>query len=273
MRKIIDSNFLRSDELRTYLSRSRRNEVVLNDYAFMEAYKGDTLNSIYHSMEVLVGYPRQVIVLKSTGFVCGLRGRVAGLQRRMIDARQTREFGEFCQALLAAKRGDLSLESQLLDFGRVATVQMDRVLADLGEMPDVIEDMAKTYSDTELKILRKGEPATNEMMIKFIHTVMQVSATLFRNHPQVNKWPNAHELPYTFIFRSSLCWILIARRWISVGGAKKVKTENLRNDMVDGFFASYATYFDGLLSFDKKLVELYREASALLDAIVSRKRG
>jgi len=107
-------------------------------------------------------------------------------------------------------------------------------------------------------------------MTKFIVSVMQVSTTLFRTHPHVNKYPNVDELPYTFIFRSSLCWLLIARRWISVGGAKRVKTEKLRNDMVDGFFASYATYFDGLLTFDKKLVEIYQEASALLDAIISR---
>ena len=29
----------------------------------MEAYKGDTLKSIYHSMEILIEYPEQVIVL------------------------------------------------------------------------------------------------------------------------------------------------------------------------------------------------------------------
>jgi len=156
MRKVVDSNFLQSDELRTYLSSSRQNKVVLNDYASMEAYKGDTLNSIYHSMEILVQHPKQVIVLKSTGIVCGLRGRAAGLQRRMIDERQTRQFSEYSQALLAAKRGNLSLERQLVDLGREATVQMDRVLADIVDMPDVIEDMAKIYSDAELKIFRKA---------------------------------------------------------------------------------------------------------------------
>jgi hypothetical protein len=221
-------------------------------------------------MEILTEHPRQVILLKTTGIVCGLRGRAAGLQRRLIDERQTSQFGEYCQALLAAKRGNLSVETQLVNLGREATAQMDRVLAQVADMPEAIEEMTKIYSDAELKILRRGEGATNEIMIKFIRSVMDLSALLFRRHPQVSRFPNATELPYTFIFRSSLCWLLIARRWISVGGAKRVKTEKLRNDMVDGFFASYATYFDGLLTFDKKLIEIYRDASAMLQAIVGR---
>jgi len=39
MRKIVDSNFINSDELKSYLSSSRWNFVVLNDYAWMEAYR------------------------------------------------------------------------------------------------------------------------------------------------------------------------------------------------------------------------------------------
>ena len=80
MRKVVDSNFLQSDELRDYLSKSAGNYVVLTDYAAMEAYKGDTLGTIYRSMEILADYPKQVIVLKGTQVVCGLRGRGAGLQ-------------------------------------------------------------------------------------------------------------------------------------------------------------------------------------------------
>jgi hypothetical protein len=52
-----------------------------------------------------------------------------------------------------------------------------------------------------------------------------------------------------------------------------VKTEKLRNDMVDGFFAAYATYFDGLLTFDKKLLEIYKTAAALIEAVITRKVG
>ena len=45
--------------------------------------------------------------------------------------------------------------------------------------------------------------------------------------------------------------------WVAVGGAKNVKVERLRNDIVDVSFAGHATYFDGLLSADVKATELY----------------
>ena len=85
MRKVVDSNQLQSDALRSYLSQSKQNFAVLTDYAAMEAYKGDTLVSIYKSMEILTAFPDQVIVLKNTLVTCGLSGRGSGLQRRLID--------------------------------------------------------------------------------------------------------------------------------------------------------------------------------------------
>jgi hypothetical protein len=54
MRNVIDSNYLQHRGLRAYLDRSRNNFAVLTDYAWMEAYKGDTItqarpNMIAHS--------------------------------------------------------------------------------------------------------------------------------------------------------------------------------------------------------------------------------
>src|SRR5215467_100060 len=115
LKKVVDSNFLRSERLREYLTQSFKNIAVLTDYALMEAYKGDTLTSIFRSMEILSEHPKQVFVLKSTQIVCGLRGRSSGLQKRMIDVEQTREFAKFCDHLRAVKKGNTSLERQLLD--------------------------------------------------------------------------------------------------------------------------------------------------------------
>jgi hypothetical protein len=42
------------------------------------------------------------------------------------------------------------------------------------------------------------------------------------------------ELPYTFVFRYALAGYLVALRWMAVAGAKNVKPEKIRNDIVDG---------------------------------------
>lgn len=60
---------------------------------------------------------------------------------------------------------------------------------------------------------------------------------------------------------------------MSVGGAKQVKPTNIRNDLIDVIFAAYATYFDGILSADKKLNTIYRGARFALDNVFIRPTG
>jgi hypothetical protein len=270
MRKVVDSNFLQSDGLRRYLAKSNQNYAVLTDYAAMEAYKGDTLRSIYRSMEILSRYPRQVIVLKGTQAVCGLRGRRAGLQRRLIDERQTQGFGEFCRDLRAAQNGDPSFRKQILAHGRAATAHMDEIISDAAGLPEAIDEVAKNYTGAELRILRNGSPLTEEILDKLIHGILLLAADLMKKHPQVTNFPKATELPNTYIFRDALCAYLLTLRWIEVGGARNVKPEKMLNDIVDISFAAYATYFDGLLTADKKLSHLYEEAKYLLDSFFLR---
>ena len=264
MRKVVDSNYLESDRLLKYLSKTNRNCVVLTDYAAMEAYKGNTFASIYRSMRILSQFPKQVIVLRGTQTVCGLRGRSAGLQRRLIDKRQTREFGKFCKDLLDAERGDVSVRRVILDHGHEATEHMDRILADVANLPEVFRKIADIFSDTEVKIIRKGSDLTNEIIDKFVQNTLILAALFFRDHPRVTNLPNVSEFPNTFIFRYALCAQILVFNWISVGSPRRIRPEKMRNDMVDINFSAYALFFDGLLTEDKKLKNIYHEASRLL---------
>jgi hypothetical protein len=264
MRKVVDSNFLQNEELRAYLARSDGNQVVLTDYAAMEAYKGDTLVSIFKSMAIVSDYPRQVIVLKGTKTIGGLSGRSTGLQRRLIDEKQTQQFRNYCRMLKKAKQGDRKIQECLLNLGRDATTHMDRLIADATKMASNFETLAKTFTQADLRALRIGARPSDAMLDRVPKDIMRIAAFMFRDHPQVNRLPQWTEAPNTFIFRAALCMYLWALRWISVGGAKGAKAETVRNDMVDLLFAAYATFFDGLLTSDKKLATLYKDAKRLL---------
>ena len=264
MRKVVDSNFLQDERLRAYLAESDRNCVVLSDYLAMEAYKGDTLASIFNSMAILSDYPRQVIILKDTTTIGGLRGRSAGLQRRLIDTSQTREFRDYCRALKFAQVGNQKAQEQLLRLGHEATTHMDKLLIDAANMAANFEELVRTFDQEEIKALRTGARPSDEMLERIVKDIMTIAATLFRDHPRVHRLPTWKEAPNTFIFRFSLCSYLWAMRWIAVGGAKGAKAETIRNDMVDLFFAAYATFFDGLLTSDKKAAAIYREADKFL---------
>ena len=269
VRKVVDSNALQSPALRAYLSKSVSNFAVVTDYAAMEAHKGDTLASIFASMALLTEFPKQVIVLKTTGVVCGLSGRQAGLRRRLIDEKQTRGFPEYCKALHAAKLGDASARRQLLDNGRVADEQMDRMLADAQNMPDTVRAISAGFTEAELKIIRTHAPFSDQLIRKVHESVIALAQELYRRHPKPTAVRTRDELPNTFLFRTALCGFVLALDWIAVGGPKGVKITKIRNDIVDVNFATYATYFDGLLSADEKPLRIYHRAAFVLDAITS----
>jgi hypothetical protein len=268
-RKVVDSNALQSPLLRAYLSKSTNNFAVLTDYAAMEAYKGTTLVSIFRSMAILDEFPTQVIVLKTTGVVCGLPGRREGLERRMIDGGQTLGFERYCHALSMARRGDASIRQQLLDMGREADAQMNRMLADATIMPESIVGIAKIFTEAELKIIRTDLPFPDQLARKVLESIRVLTQSLFSRHPQPAVVGSIDELPNTFLFRTALCAFIWALDWISVGGPKGVKVEKIRNDLVDLNFAAFATYFDDLLSMDEKTLRIYHRSVFVLDAITS----
>jgi hypothetical protein len=267
MRKVVDSNQLQSEALRSFLSKSKDNFAVLTDYAAMEAYKGDTLVSIYKSMEIVADYPDQVVVLKNTRVVCGLSGRGAGLQKRLIDSGQTKGFAEYTHGLHLARNGNVVIQRQLLEHGKEATAHLARMLEDAKSTGAAFYDIAKDYSKDERRLVRNTEPYTADMIDKIVRTVIRIASKIFKNHPSVKVWPTYKELPNTFIFRVVLCTYLLAIYWSASGGAKDARANTLRNDMVDMNFAAYATFFDGLLSSDAKVVRIHQEARLFLSAL------
>ncbi len=262
---VVDSNYLQDPALRDYLAASPENVAVLTDYAAMEAYKGDTLNSVFKSMGILAEYPRQVIVLKGTQILRGLVGRAAASQKSLIDQAQTREFPEYCRDLMATKRGDLSFQNDLLEHGRAANAHMDGVLIDMPTLSSGIKSVLATYTAAELRRLRERELRSSELRKKLVQNVCGLADQLFEDHLTRAKRPSGARKRDAFLFRYALCtYALIIN---GSGGTVKANPEKLRNDMVDVNFATIATYFDGLLTEDRRAAETYDYAKFLLREI------
>jgi hypothetical protein len=232
----------------------------------MEAYKGDTLQNIFDRMAIVTLFPRQVVVLRGTRVACGLRGKVAGLQRRLIDERQTNEFADYSRHLRAAQTGNRGYNRQLLDLGKAATEHLTKLLKDADTVSSALIGVAASFTKDERRLVRIGESYSATMIDKLVKQVMEIAVHVFKDHPNVTALPTYAELPNTFIFRSSLCMYLLALHWAAHGGADNVGSAKMRNDMIDMYVAAFATFFDGLMSTDKKACHLHREARLILMA-------
>ncbi len=267
MQVVIDSNFFRSPELRTFLSRSRHNKAVLTDYSAMEAYKNvDPISAMQAQMEILAEFPSQVLVLKGTTAASGLRGRKAGLRKRLIDADQTASFGDFCRYLKQAST-DRDFQSTISKYAVTARNNIDAVTADMtGLIPGIVE-MAKVYDANELRILRTGEAFTDLMIEKFTSCSLMLAMQLHKSHPKSTKPPLFEEMPNTFLFRAAVCMELMVLRWAETGRSN-AQPARLRNDMIDMNFATYATFFDDFFTDDRRARSMYEEAKVILSIIV-----
>jgi len=266
MQMVVDSNQLQSPRLKAFLEASTANRAILTDYSAMEALQGDVVRSFANGMSIAGQYPNQIIVLKTTQSICQLSGRKAGLQRRLIDASQTSGFAKFIQKLKSAESGDKAIAGEVLKMARDADVQLHRMLADASTIAQVFDGLTIGFSKEERKAVRDNEPFTMQMVDILIKLAIDVSGEIFKTHPKAPRKITYEQLPNTFIFRNSLCCCLLALEWSAVGGAKEAKSHKIRNDMIDSHFATYATYFDGLLSSDAKALRLYNRTKWVLDA-------
>jgi hypothetical protein len=184
--KVADSNVLQCSRLREYLQNSPSNVAVLNDYVAVEAYKAKTLDMLYRSMRIISDFPKQVVILKPIPVLCGLFGRRAGLQRRLIDHRKTAGFRKFCAQLAEAERGKRSVEIPLLDHASAAKLEMERLLADADEFRAGAEKLGTEFTDHEKGIFLHGtEPFTERMRDKIQGDVIASAVLILRNHVRV----------------------------------------------------------------------------------------
>jgi len=269
MRKVVDANYLRHPDLDKYLLSDRQNIAVLTDFACMESYKGDALEVIAKNTEILSRHSNQVEVLKATQHIIALQDtHPSATVDQLVDPKQTTGFAWFCKHVKRAVRGDGRIRTQIMEHGRAASAHFDKARKDAVTLADAISEVTRSFGPAHVRALRTGMPLSPEAAQEMMKLILGVAAEIFASHPLGLTGPQeAKRLLGTYVFRYSLAACSLAARWISVGGAQMVKPDRLANDITDMTYVAYATFFDGLLSKDQKVVEIYDECRFLLDEV------
>ena len=264
MKKIIDANYFQAPELKQYLGSSKEHFVVFCDYACMESYKGNTLKSISKSIEIVSDFPDQVIVLKGTRDLVSLT--LSSMDPAQLeDSDQTKGFRDFCFGVRLAMSGNEPLKAQIIEKGIEASARFDTFRDDAAKVAKGIAELRKSFTPEHLRVLREREVYPADLLDRIIREIIEITALLFSKHPDIDQMPQAGRVRDSYIFRFAVSTYILSLRWISDGGPATVSLDKLRNDLVDMNYIAYATYFDGLLSRDRKMNEIYREACLILE--------
>lgn len=262
---VVDVNCMQSDELAEYLAGGRHNFAVLTDYAGMETYRPDSKEALRESFSVLSRFPAQVLTLRGTKVICGLRGRRKGLRRRFVDWRQSRQFQDYCVLVNRYVSGDDTYRQDIESKRAIARTHLEGIAADTADIALDYSLLQKNFSESELKKIRRDEAYALSSIEKLFAFTAKMATEFFELHPCAHRWPPDHEWPNTFLYRIALLQHLHFFDWIRRGSPKNLNPDRIRNDIIDLNFVTYATFFDGLMSNDQKAQSLYTEAKVLLD--------
>jgi hypothetical protein len=102
-----------------------------------------------------------------------------------------------------------------------------------------------------------------------IQIVFMLTKEMYSQHPDAVKPPDTLDIHDSFIFRYALCTYLLILKAVRTGGVKTNPRE-LRNDVIDTNFATFATYFDDLMTKDELPSQIYADAKFLLREVFGR---
>jgi hypothetical protein len=271
VKRVVDLSALGDPALEHFLTASRANIAVFIDYAAMEAYKSaDPLQALSRYVSIVANHPDQVLVLKGTRKIVALKPRRKGLHRRLVDEDQTRDFPLFCRQVELARAGDRRFDRAIQEHRSAASDHLEKILRDSTVIAEGLELLQQSFTRAELESIRGVGQYTSELVEKMVKHVMMLAAILFRDHPDRIQFPKElRQAVYTYVFRYALCGYLTWIRRLKTGAISNVSPETTRNDIVDMSYVAYATFFDGLLTCDKRMEARYQEACAFLKIIWS----
>lgn len=262
MRVIIDTNVLRSDELRGFLEMSRTSVAVLPDYVLMETFKSGDLGHLRDAFEILSLFPDQVVALKGTEHVSKLTGSASAIAQGMINLDETVAFRSFCRALRIAHLHP-GLETQIRTRQAWAQEHMAVMDAGFADFGPAMDEFRAPFTPGELAQIARDH-VTPLIREKFFGLASSLAYAALDKRPDVPRPEDAVRSDH-FVFRNALGYsiYMLSRvmRGVMRRGAAKV-----RNDTIDVLLATYGTYFDGVMSEDTLTNATFQDLRGLLQA-------
>lgn len=269
MRFVIDRCCMDAVKLRDFLLLSPQHVAVLTNYSIMESLKGRTLENIESAWRVLRDFPDQIVVLKEAHEAALVRPQEAEFAQQMICQVETRALSKIPKIIASARSGNEDSLDQLRKLGEEVDDHFEQILARSCELPLSIKSLAGIFSASELKQLRKVSELNEDMIMKLLDYLVHQTAGLCAQHPDNPPMLEPKHLVNQFLFRFA-----VANSAYLIGlvrtGANSRNPDDAQNDAVDIINVTFATYFHGLMSDDKRANETYQLTRQLLTAYGGR---
>lgn len=263
---VIDQNYLRDSHLEELLALTSDFAFVLPDVALMEMCKSNLWKTTMNrSLKILSGSPRKVHV--SIGISEAFKFEVSNYQSvngHLFNREITRAFRDLLNEVALNKDGE---RIEAIDR-RIVQVQENLRKDELNDNENKIRlkkmmDLLKLTPES-LKDLRANRIAQQDKLSAIKEYAPLLLEEFFRQagFPKNKARRFLNEKPMILRFMYSRIWLCL--NWKEKGGLETVVSEKITNDYLDHDYILTATFFDGILSKDKRVNEAYRDISSLI---------
>ncbi len=266
MRVIIDTNCLESEELKVFLNSSRDHFAVLPEHTTAEIFRPRSNQAIFGSLSIVCRFPKQVIILNGNRLANRVDPKVAAISNHFINQEETKTFPQFCEMIGAAKNGDAAYLMQIEERRGWAKQRAESTQIAMGDQSEALEELLSNFGQSEIRDLRAGRPLADSMRQTIMELTAAIADSMFSDQVPGR---HIHRPPYRynqFVWRYTLCHVIQMLQLVRNGATRRAPAK-ARNDHFDNVFATFGTYFNGVMSNDRGVLVTQLIARSILRSL------
>lgn len=225
----------------------------------IEVHKEYAVTNARRLMRIACRYPGQIRIMRDLVDLTDMDGTTQRLSRRMVDDDQTAKFGAYCETVIDAPL-DAAIEKQFAFFENQSKEYVAEVAETAPRIFNLFRQAELAFSAGDVSHLCRRESYPVTLQEKLVHLAFAIREMLIRAEP--DRFPrDLHLAINTYLFRYSLVVAIFFARWVKTGRSDISNPAKLVNQILDMKIIAMATFFDGLLTRETKMLEMYDEAT------------
>lgn len=265
---LVDSSALRTKALEEYLCEHPSNLAIISEVTAFEPYRNRRPQAIGRNLEICCRYPGQLRVLRGTIDIIASENEGPVSAVEYIDPRQTAGSAEFCAGLDRAIRGDVAMMKAMEAHVAAADAHLTRLKAQMGEVAEGLKDFGRMLGVENISALRRNELYPPQVLERSWWFITELARGMFaQNYGDKPFDAQRHDIVRRLLFRFAAAGTVLALWWTRHGGLESVRSDRLANDLIDLQQVALALKFDGLITEDAKLMDIYSETGALIQVL------
>lgn len=271
VRIVADTSAMRSASLVDYLSKTSRHEIIIPQLVLAECTQGSDATNAKRSLVTVARFSAQAHVLSSDSLLHRLKPRRNGIQSRLIDSKLTRRLRTHLSTNLAHLNNDDAIVHAMFAHDRR---QIETLMAPYLKIAKLVHRQMLNERDHltkhEMRLLRNENKICSSLVDKIETRLNACTARVLKDSGlDLNKL-TLQDGFYSIPWRMLIFVEALSIHWAVYGGLEGKTPEELANDIKDMSHLACASFFDGLLTLDKRMLSAFEIGRVLIRVFDSR---